>query len=365
MRPTTQLLGAVSSVALVAMSSAPALAAGTTAGDTITNNVFVTYDVGGVTQDVESASDTFTVDQRVDVTVTAVGGSTSVAPGQQNAELVFDVTNLSNSDVDLELSTALVSATPGNIANFEIFLDADGNGSLDAGEISVGPITFLDEVTEDETVRVIVVADIDLAAVDGESFDVTLTANAFEAGTGGTLGDGTAGSELTDTAGANTAGIDTVLADGSGATDAANQGDFSATNSYVVAAADVIVAKTSRVISDPINNTLNGSGVDPNAKAIPGATIEYCITVANGASAATATNVNVNDLLPADVTFDATFGIFVNGNASCAGGSDGVPGGDASFSAGSGPGGEDEVDGVLTDIPGGTTRSLYFRVTIN
>ena len=353
MRPTTQLLGAVSAAALVAMSSAPALAAGTTAGDTITNNVSVTYDVGGVTQDVETASDTFTVDQKVDVTVTAVGGATPVSPGEQNAELVFDVTNLSNSDVDLDLTTALTAGTPGNIANFEIFLDANGDGVLDAGEIAAGPITFLDEVAEDETVRVIVVADIDLAAADGETFDVTLTADAHEAG-----GVGALGTELTDTAGANTAGVDTVLADDAGATDVANQGDFSATNTYDVAAANVTVAKTSSVFSDPVNGTTN-------PKAIPGAFIDYCITVANASGAATATDVSVNDLLPADVTFDPSFGIFVNGDAACTGGADGVPGGTASFSAASGPGGEDEVDGVLTDIPGGTTRSLYFRVEIN
>ena len=80
MKTTTQLLGAVSALALVVMSSAPALAEGTSAGSTITNNVSVTYDVGGVTQNAETASDSFTVDRRVNVNVNFVGtAATSVS----------------------------------------------------------------------------------------------------------------------------------------------------------------------------------------------------------------------------------------------------------------------------------------------
>ncbi len=360
MRPTTQLLGAVSAVALVAMSSAPAFAEGTTAGDSITNNVSVAYQVGGVDQTEATASDTFTVDRKVDVVVDFTGTSnTSVSPGEQNVVLAFDVTNLSNDVVDLDLAAALNAGTGANIANFEIYLDADGNGALSAAELAAGPITFLDEVAADdgtgtETIEVLVVADIGLAATDGDTFDVVLTANAFNSGNVGSLGT----TELTDTAGANTAGVDTVLADGAGTTDSANQGDFSDLGTYEVAAAAVTVAKTSSIISDPVNNTTN-------PKAIPGAIIEYCITVANGSGAATATSVNVNDLLPGDVTFVPAFGIFVDGDAACTGGANGVPGGDASFSAGTGPSGEDEVSGTLSDILAGQTRSLYFRVEID
>ena len=52
MKTTKQLLGAVSAFALVAMTSAPALAQGTSAGSTITNNVTVSFNVGGVTMGV-------------------------------------------------------------------------------------------------------------------------------------------------------------------------------------------------------------------------------------------------------------------------------------------------------------------------
>jgi uncharacterized repeat protein (TIGR01451 family) len=344
MKTTKQLLGAVSALALIAMSSAPALAEGTNAGATITNNVSVSYNVGGVAQTAETASDTFTVDRRVNVNVNYVGPATSVSPGQQNAAIAFDVTNLSNDTVDLDLATALSAGTGANIGGFQVYLD-DGDGVFDSGDTLV---TYLDEVAEDATVRVFVIADIGLGAVNADVFDVTLTANAHTGATVGALG-----AELVGTAGANTTGIDTVLFDGAGATDAANDGAFSDTGTYTVAGALVTVAKSSRVVSDPVNLT-------NNPKAIPGATVEYCITVANASGAATATNVDVSDDLPVDVTYDATFGIFVDGNATCTAGTAG-----GTFTAGGGTAGADLVEGGLSDVAAGQTRSLYFRVVID
>jgi len=363
MKPTTQLLGAVSATALIAMSSTPAMAVGTDAGDSITNNVTVSYEVGNVPQTDVTTSDTFTVDRRVNVDVEFIGGTTSVSPGETQAEIAFDVTNLSNDTVDLDLATALTGGTAANISNIEIYLDADGDRTLSAAELAAGPITFLDEVAEDDTIEVIVIADIDVDSVNGDTFDVTLTADAHEAGAAGL------GAELTATTGANTAGVDNVLFDGAGDTDAANAGDDSDTGDYAVAGAQISVVKSSIVISDPVNGTTN-------PKAIPGATVQYCIAVTNAASAATATAVNVVDDLPFDVTYLSGFGIFVDGTASIADQGntdptddvatcaiDGSAGG--AFAAGAGAGGEDQVSGPLTDIPASTTRSLYFRVTIN
>lgn len=372
MKRSTQLLGAVSAVALVAMSSTPALAVGTTAGDSITNNVSVSFEVGGETQTAVTDSDTFTVDRKIDVNVNFTGATpVSVSPGQDQAGLAFDVTNLSNDVVDLDLSTVLTGGTAANIENIEIYLDSDGDGALSAAEIAAGPITFLDEVAADdgagtETVSVVVVADITTDAVNDDTFDIVLVADAHEAG-----GIGSLGSEITATVGANTAGEDTVLADGNGGTgeEADNDGAFSDQGQFEVAGALVTVVKSSRIISDPVNGT-----TDP--KAIPGAVIEYCIAVSNGVDAATASAVVVSDDLPADVTFtENDFGIFVDGTAvidnsgatpvaTCSGGSDGE-GTTASFTAGGGTGGLDLVSGSLSPIAASTTRSLYFRVTIN
>ena len=103
MKTTKQLLGAVSAFALVAMTSAPVLAQGTTAGSIIRNEVSVSYNVGNITQNAEIASDEFTVDQRVNVTVGFIGSATVVNPGQEGAAIAFDVTNLSNDTIDLAL----------------------------------------------------------------------------------------------------------------------------------------------------------------------------------------------------------------------------------------------------------------------
>ncbi|MDP4605166.1 MAG: hypothetical protein NWS68_03320 [Erythrobacter sp.] len=344
MKTTTQLLGAVSAFALVVMSSAPALAAGTSAGDTITNNVSVTFDVGGVTQIAETDSDTFTVDRRVNVTVTYVGSATSVTPGQDNAVLVFDVTNLSNDTIDLALDTALNAGTGANIDNYRIYADTNGNDVFDAGDTLV---TYLDEVAEDDTIRVFVLADIGLNAANGDDFDVTLTANAH-------LGDGAGalGSELVGSTGANDVnGIDTVLFDGMGDTDVENDGAFSDTGTYTVTGADITVAKSSRVVWDPVN-------LEINPKAIPGARVEYCITVANATGTATATDVNVVDDLPFDVSF-LTGTSFINGDENCANGTAG-----GTFSAETGPNNEDQVLAALDDVAAGETRSVYFRVEI-
>ena len=89
---------------------------------------------------------------------------------------------------------------------------------------------------------------------------------------------------VTQTTGGDTAGtVEVVFADNVGtATDgvlSGRNGSHSATNTYTINTADLIVTKTSAVISDPFNLT-------SNPKRIPGATIEYTITVsnANGAS---------------------------------------------------------------------------------
>ena len=157
--------------------------------------------------------------------------------------------------------------------------------------------------------------------------------------------------------------MDTVLADGSGGTGeeegtaGVGGGDYSDQGQFEVAGAIVTVDKSSSIVSDPVNGT-----TDP--KAIPGAVIEYCIVVTNAAGAATATNVNVTDDLPADVTFTIGDPIFVDADGDCSGGVD-ENGGDASYSAGTGPSGENQILGLLADVPASTSRSLYFQVTIN
>ncbi len=59
--------------------------------------------------------------------------------------------------------------------------------------------------------------------------------------------------------------------------------------------ANLAIAKTSSVVSDPVNGATN-------PKTIPGATMRYCLLVTNNGSS-TATNIFVSDPLPAATTF--------------------------------------------------------------
>ena len=345
MKPSTRFVGTVSSIALVAMTASPAFATGTSAGSSITNNVNVDYSVGGVAQATETASDTFTVDRKVDVVVAEVGGSaTTVAPGETEAAITFQVTNLSNDTVDFDLAVVQSTTDDGDITNVKYYID-DGDGVFDAGDTLV---TYLDEVAADATVVVHVVGDIPGTLVTGETIDVALVADAHAGGGASSLG-----TELTtgyvDPINGD---IDTVLADGNNGFEADNAGDHSDTDSFVVSAAALTVAKNSTILWDPVNLT-------SSPKAIPGAVIKYCITVANSAGSATATNVAVNDVLPADVSYPApapyNTGVFVDGDGSCASGS----------ATGTYNGTDHEVNGTLSDISAGLTRSLYFNVVID
>ncbi|MEM6475833.1 MAG: hypothetical protein AAF687_06670 [Pseudomonadota bacterium] len=372
MRRTKQLLGTVSAAALIVMSSAPAMAEGIRAGTDITNTVTVTYEVGDVVQTPETDTDVFAVDRRVNVTVSAVDSPKTVNPGEENAYLTFDVTNLSNDVIDLDLDAVLTSGTQadinGNSATFTIYEDTNNDGVFDINDDNV--ITFLDEVEADAVERVFVVSDIELTASNLDEFDVTLTADAHEADTGAD-GDGnddnTLGAELTESSGDSTDQdvVDTVLADGAGATDNANEGDFSAEGTFVVSAAEVEVTKSSSVVSDPVNLT-------NNPKAIPGAVIKYCIAVVNPTGGALATDISVVDSLPDDVVFvpgsirlDATVSVTSGtpDSATCTGGNPETVV-DSGFTDNSGNANQSVVQGELSDIAGGGSAGLSFEVTI-
>ena len=162
-------------------------------------------------------------------------------------------------------------------------------------------ITYLDQIAADASVRVFVVADVPLGRATSEVAGVRLTGTAAEATAAGSLG-----AVVTQTAGANTAGVDTVFADTNAGGNTARDGIHFDEDDYTIFAAALTATKTSRVISDPLNGTTN-------PKLIPGAVVEYCITVANGSGGAAAANVAISDTLPATTTYDASFGVKVNG----------------------------------------------------
>ena len=367
MKNMTKYLVSVSSVTLLALAAAPAYAAGTDAGLTITNNVTVEYQVSSIDQDDVIASDAFVVDRAVNVIVAEVGNvTTTVTPGEQDAVTTFDVTNETNGFIDIALAVSQIvggTASHGGTDTFdvttvEIYVDeAAGNGSYDGTETQV---TFLDEMGNGETRRVFVVADVPAGLATNDVADVELTGTARE-GNNGTLG-GAVGGAITATTGGDTAGVDTVFADADGVFDGIASDD----DDYTVLAAALSALKGSTVTS--ANYPITGATEFYN---IPGATVEYCIAVTNAARGADATNVTITDAVPTNTTFVAA-SIVIGGTAtiddngtpgnpaddtltSCDN-STGTPGG--SFSAGN-------VTASLGTVSAGTTEIVTFRAVID
>jgi uncharacterized repeat protein (TIGR01451 family) len=345
-------------LAAVALGTSPAFAAGTTAGSTISNTVTLNYQVGGVAQTAVTATDNITVDRKINLVVAEVGTTTtSVTPGQVNAVAAFTVTNTSNAPIDVGLTAAQLAggtAAHGgtdafNLTGFSMFVDTNGNNTYDAGDTA---ITYIDELAADDFRTIFLVGTTPISATNLQVAGVTLVGQAQAAGTAGTQG-----ANLAATAGTNTAGVDTVLSDGTGITgDVANDGRSSDDDDFTVSAPLMTVFKTSRVISDPVNGTTN-------PKAIPGAVVEYCLIAVNGAGGSTATNVTLNDPLPAQTTYYSTNYVVRVGGTFTGTAPTGTCNADGVLTAGAHAAGV--VSGNLGSLNAGQTSTILFQVTIN
>ncbi|MFN3619407.1 hypothetical protein [Sphingorhabdus sp.] len=367
MTSTLKLLAACSSVSIAMLCSAPAFAGGTAPGTDILNTVNVNYQTGGVAQTTISASDTFKVDRKIIFSLieAATTGTTTVNPGQAGQVTRFQLTNTSNDTLDFNLS-AIQQATSTNAAHggqdafdltsFSFFVDANGNGTY---EPATDTATTVDNLGLDESRFIFVVGDVPLSATNGQIAGVQLTATALES-------DGSAIVAVTDSTANGAMTVETIFADtaksGVAGTSSARDGIDVATDSYTVSAAVLSVFKSSRIISDGVSTS--------NFKSIPGAVVEYCISVANAAGGATATNISISDLVPTNTTYVAA-SIRINGTVTSPGASQSCSGGTAATdSSGDADGGSfgspaNTVAGSLTNISGGTSSALIFQATIN
>lgn len=350
MKKPMQFLMSVSTLALASMTIVTANAA-TTAGVSVTNNVTVSYQVGGTNQTDITTSDTFIVDRKINISVAEQGNaSTSVSPNEQNAVTTFTVTNASNDVIDIGLSAANGAAAHGGTDNFDvtgiqIYLD-DGDGSFDGDDTL---ITYLDEMTAGETRTVFIVADIPDQS-NGDVAGVRLTGTAREG-----EGVGSQGAVITESATNNKAAEDTVFADADGVYD----GIAFANDDYEVSAAILTAVKISEVLAT--NYPVTGASKFFN---IPGATVQFCIAVSNAAGGATATGVAIADPIPLKMTFVAN-SILIGGtydNNATAGDTS-----DDSCTGGSTGGSFDgtTVTGNLGSIAAGATGVITFQATID
>jgi uncharacterized repeat protein (TIGR01451 family) len=283
--------------ALLALFATPAAAQQTAAGTTINNQATVSYSVGGSPQSSNSNTASFLVDKKVNLAVAEVGGTaTKVSIGSTDQVTTFTVTNLTNATQDFRLvgdqqtvSIPLLGTDDFNVTSIRVYVDSNGNGTYDAG---VDTATFIDELAPDATKTVFIVANIPNTAGIHTAI-VGLDAIVAAGGGSGSLGADLVATSLLTADSPNT--VDIVFADDAGLLDQVRDGQQWAFDAYTIDSAAVSMTKTVRVISDPYN-------LLANPKAIPGATLEYCLTVSN-AGPGIATAVNISDALPANTTY--------------------------------------------------------------
>jgi uncharacterized repeat protein (TIGR01451 family) len=277
------------------------------------------------------------VDTKIDFTVSEVSGNaTPTHPGQNNVVTTFTVTNTGNSTQGFVLSVVNEAGTTLfthvdnlDVNNRRIFVDANGNGTYEAGTDTATNINSLANGAAGVSVTVFVVSDIPAGAANNSYANVRLTAQATPVGST---------TPIAQTTGADTAGVDVVYAD------AARDNSESAADQYAVTVA-LTLTKTAALISDPFNGTTN-------PKSIPGAVMEYTIVVTNSSTVQDATGVIVGDTIPTTTSFQPG-SIQLNGG--------GLP--DSNFSAG-----KVTVNAGTVVKNNGTvngTATVKFRVTIN
>eukprot|EP00903_Cladosiphon_okamuranus_P004454 g4452.t1 len=287
----------------------------------------------------------FVVDRTLDLTVTAIDAApVDIAPGANNGTdetnsvaLTFTVENTGNATQNIALQAVntsepgLTGLTSGSADDFDptattfrYYLD-DGSGVLDAADTEITDATpggssvavpVLVDQAEDTPVTVFVVAQMPTSAtvsaddVAAISLVAAVAEPTTDDATAGNLG--TAGALITtdDSGTADSAAIEDVLADGAAGEasvdgsfafvtlnlndgdDILSNGQASDTSAYIIATADISVAKTVTTVCDNTN-------LAANTKAIPGAILRYSITVTNAVGASdTATLTTLEDIIP-------------------------------------------------------------------
>lgn len=297
----------VAGLSLAAMPQA--FAAGTAAGTDVSNTASVAYKVGAVDRSATSNTVTFKVDRKINLTVAEVGGAATLSvPGSTAQFTTFTVTNNSNATLDFRLGAtqdAGGTAVFGGTDNFDVtaFAVYVESGATPGYQPLEDIATFIDELGPDLPKTVYVVGNVAAGRVDGDVAGVTLTATAAQDATTAANGVYTAtpGVLASDAAQTNTGVadvttfIDTVFADPLTGVSAARNGADSARDQFTVRTAVIAMTKSSTVVSDPFNLLVN-------PKAIPGATIEYCLDV-NNTGAGVAGTIVLTDAIPANTSY--------------------------------------------------------------
>jgi len=317
----------------------------TEAGTSVSNTFELSYSVSGTAQPVitndnvspppgavvQGAPTIFTVDRKIDLIVTATNSTLTSAPNT-NATLTFEVLNEGNdtsaysfSVDDLDSGATTFDATALIV---RYLVDANDNGAADDGTYTVitqtpigtasGSAFITGDVPKGVQVFVQVQGTVDSAIADTFTDDITLVAEARDPTAFINEASATPAAVTAATGGANvlTGSAQNVLADGTGVAAAENSGDadglYAATGIIQVESASLAASKTVTVVKEPdiadpfvsLTDCATATAV-AGAKAVPGSCVEYIIQVQNNGASASATNLVIDDILPAEVNFVA------------------------------------------------------------
>lgn len=374
-RLRTVLLGGAALIAATGTAHAQVAptAPGTAAGTVISNTAQASYTVNGATQTATSNTLTFVVDRKVDFIVErAQETNTQVNLNQPNMATSFRVTNLTNGVQDFildpdqqNLSLGILPGTDDfDMNNLRVFVDANGNGTY---EPETDTQTFIDQLAPNASAIVFVVGDVPNVPTANLAF-VSLHAIVADGNAEGARGTALIATDLNILNQDNE--VDIVFADndsdGAFLGDIARNGQGRAYAAFEVGvrSVDLSVVKSSRVVSDGVNLL--------NPKALPGAVIEYCLTVANRTLLTPATNVTLTDVIPANTTYVP--GSLQVGGIGAAGVCllNGVPEDDDDDDAGeldpyrgSFDAQANRITAVIPTLLGATSLAASFRVTVN
>lgn len=301
-RKMNKVMVAILATALTLLFAGQVLAIGTADDQTITNTASVTFSIGGTTPPaVDSPEVEIFIDTKVRPVVSN-NGDTSVVAGVNNFAIPFTVTNQSNTAAGSDYFQLTIDGTDGT-DDFDmnlvgIYLDADGDGTLDAGELAIAsPIVSIDN-TGTNFKQYLIVANTPAAGSTPDpatpDFDAvySLVATAWA---GSAVGDGA----LLDDSVANGGdgnndpdASEVVYADDAGS---APTGDLDADGFHSAAGTFTTLATLSvdKIASNGSSSTYH----------IPGDEVTYTITVDNPDTVEAASTVTVSDPIPVNTAY--------------------------------------------------------------
>jgi uncharacterized repeat protein (TIGR01451 family) len=312
MKTSIFLRSALLSTALVGLAGA-APAAGTIPGVSISNSIDLSYETSAddtITLD-DAANATFVVDRKIDFTLVGQDAGNNVNVEQDDERfLTFRLENEGNDtsgyDIDVASGGAIglvydADGTPVS-GEYDVLIGTDPNDDSTFVRYDPNGIVNIGDIAADGVVYVRIVGYVPSNALDGQTQPFQVTAVPLLAGTA---------TPTTEVTGQGAGAVDTVFADDG------EDGTETDTEQFTVTAPNLTAAKTALVVSENRDGSFNcASGAivtEANGNtgaAIPGACVEYTISVSNGDGTTTAaTNMTITDDLPAEVTYSSIIDI--------------------------------------------------------